>query len=87
MEKKSTLIISASIIIGFMILSVSIFLSIETLNNKENVIQSRYEIISANDNNLIIFDKETGQYWRKFIKSNEGPTEWTKETLPDLSNR
>ena len=45
-------------------------------------VEFRYELISANDNNLIIFDKETGEYWRKFIELNEGPTDWEKQTSP-----
>ena len=42
-------------------------------------------MISPNDSNIIIFDKETGRYWRKFIKSNEGPTDWTEETIDFLN--
>lgn len=43
---------------------------------------NRYEMISVNENNLIIFDRKTGEYWRKFIPSNEGPTNWEKEDSP-----
>ncbi|WP_205690215.1 hypothetical protein [Chengkuizengella sediminis] len=39
----------------------------------------KYELIPVNDNNIIIFDKESGELWRKFIASNEGPTDWTME--------
>lgn len=42
--------------------------------------QNRYELISPNDSNIIIFDKQSGEYWRKFIETNEGPTEWEKQT-------
>jgi hypothetical protein len=42
----------------------------------------RYEFISANEQNLIIFDKKTGDYWRKYIEINEGPTEWEKQQSP-----
>lgn len=42
----------------------------------------RYELISVNDNNIIIFDKQNGEYWRKFIESDEGPTDWEKQTSP-----
>ncbi|MBM7578640.1 hypothetical protein [Jeotgalibacillus terrae] len=44
--------------------------------------ESRYELISPNENNLIIFDHETGEYWRTFIEANEGPTSWEKEYSP-----
>lgn len=71
MENKSILYICISIIIGFSILSISLLL------NKGN----RYQMISSNENNIIIFDCKTGNYWRKFIEPNEGPTEWSKESL------
>ena len=71
MENKSILYICISIIIGFSILSISLLL------NKEN----RYQMISPNENNIIIFDSKTGDYWRKFIETNEGPTEWSKEAF------
>lgn len=44
--------------------------------------EHRYELISPNENNLIIFDHETGEYWRTFIEANEGPTNWEKEYSP-----
>ena len=71
MENKSIIYICISIIIGFSILSISLLL------NKEN----RYQMISPNENNIIIFDSKTGDYWRKFIETNEGPTEWSKESF------
>ena len=71
MENKSILYICISIIIGFSILSISLLL------NKDN----RYQLISPNENNIIIFDSKTGDYWRKFIEPNEGPTEWSKESF------
>ncbi|MED3802626.1 hypothetical protein P4562_11865 [Lysinibacillus xylanilyticus] len=44
--------------------------------------QFRYELISANESNLIIFDKKSGEYWQKFIDLNAGPTDWEKQTSP-----
>ncbi len=44
--------------------------------------QFRYELISPNDTNIIIFDKQSGEYWRKFIEPNEGPADWEKEISP-----
>lgn len=43
---------------------------------------NRYEMIGVNENNLIIFDRKTGEYWRKFIPSSQGPTNWEKEDSP-----
>ena len=71
MENKSILYICISIIIGFSILSISLLL------NKDN----RYQMISPNENNIIIFDSKTGDYWRKFIEPDEGPTDWSKESV------
>ena len=42
----------------------------------------RYELLSVNDNNIIIFDKQNGEYWRKFIETDEGPTDWEKQASP-----
>ena len=73
MENKSILYICISIIIGFSILSVSLLLY------KDN--RNRYQMISPNETNIIIFDSKTGDYWRKFIETNEGPTDWSKESF------
>ena len=61
MENKSILYICISIIIGFSLLSISVLL------NKEN----RYQMISPNENNIIIFDSKTGDYWSKFIEPDD----------------
>ena len=74
MENKSILYICISIIIGFSILSVSLLLLY-----KDN--RNRYQMISPNETNIIIFDSKTGDYWRKFIETNEGPTDWSKESF------
>lgn len=50
--------------------------------NTTQVEQFRYELISPNDSNIIIFDKKSGEYWRKFIEPNEGPTDWEKQKSP-----
>ena len=42
----------------------------------------RYELISPNDSNLILFDKQSGEYWQKFIEPNGGPNDWEKQTSP-----
>ncbi len=42
----------------------------------------KYEMIPVNENNVMIFNKETGEYWRKYIPSGEGPTNWDIEESP-----
>ncbi len=81
MEKKSTIIMGISIIIGFIILGGSIIYTFEDSAQTAVVNTNRYEMITPNDSNIIIFDKQAGRYWRKYIDPNEGPTEWTEETL------
>ncbi|MBY0754019.1 hypothetical protein K5V21_00985 [Clostridium sardiniense] len=85
MEKKSAISIGISIVIGFLILGGAIIYSFKHFTENDIVNKNRYEMISPNDSNIIIFDKETGRYWRKFIKSNEGPTDWTEETIDFLN--
>lgn len=88
MNKSNSLIIGSSILLGFVILGCMVMV---TFSGKSSTVTSgltnegRYEMITANKNNIIIFDKQSGDYWRKFIPENEGPKEWTKETSP-LSN-
>ncbi|WP_223587546.1 hypothetical protein [Neobacillus bataviensis] len=51
---------------------------------KELVNQSdkfRYELISS-QNNIILFDKQSGESWRKFLLPMEGPTDWEKQQSP-----
>lgn len=88
MNNKSILIICISILIGFGMISYAI---VSTNKNSakeivsDSVMQSndKYEIVCQN-NNIIIFDKENGRMWRKFIESNGGPTDWEKEDLDFL---
>lgn len=79
-------IMSFSIIfLGICILLGSWFIS-QSLHSKQEdaakEAQFRYELISANESNLIIFDKKSGEYWQKFIEPNAGPTDWEKQTSP-----
>ncbi|MFD2614170.1 hypothetical protein [Paenibacillus gansuensis] len=85
MNKSNSLIIGASILLGFVILGVFLKLtfsekSLPTTGDASAV--GSYEMIAVNKNNIIIFDKQSGDYWRKFISDSEGPTEWTKEQSP-----
>ena len=79
------------IILGFCILAGSWFIS-QSLSFHPEIIevetqqeQFRYKFVSANETNIIIFDKHTGNYWRKFIPPNEGPTNWRKGDSPVLN--
>ena len=82
--KSNSTIIGASIIIGCAILG--LFLMLTFSNNKDNSSkisnEYKYEMIPVNENNVIIFNKENGEYWRKFLPNNEGPTNWEKEKSP-----
>lgn len=78
--------ISFSIIfLGICILLGSWFISQSLKSEQVNVIQEehfRYELISANESNIIIFDKQSGEHWRKFIETNGGPIDWEKHSSP-----
>lgn len=82
MEKRGALIIGASIIVGFIILGLVLKSPIGSMGNSS---QNRYQIISPNENNMILLDTETGECWRKFVPSNEGPSQWTKEIGPNFN--
>jgi hypothetical protein len=83
MKNSSSLIIGFAIIIGFTILGLFLMVALEkdskvVSNNNEY----RYELVPANEHNIIIFDKKSGEYWNKFIPSDEGPTSWEKGDSP-----
>ncbi len=73
------------VFLGFCILLSSWFIS-QSVNseqvNKTEEEQFRYELISLNDSNIIIFDKQSGEYWRKYIEPNEGPINWENQISP-----
>lgn len=84
----SSLIIGFAIIIGFTIVGLCLIFS--STNESSNVgnenNEHRYELLPANENNIIIFDKVSGEYWTKFISNNEGPTNWEKGDSPIKNN-
>lgn len=91
LEKLSKNLITISIIffgICFLIGAWKIASALEIIgyNNHTNIHtteqQHRYELIVVNENNIIFFDKESGEHWRKFIDSEEGPTNWEKQRDP-----
>ena len=73
------------IFLGICILLGSWFISLSLKSEQVNKTEDelfRYELISPNDSNIIIFDKRSWKYWRKFIEPNEGPTDWENQPLP-----
>ncbi|MEK5442310.1 MULTISPECIES: hypothetical protein [unclassified Fredinandcohnia] len=84
MKNSSSIIIGLAIIVGFTILGL-FFMSAfgkETSNVDSTNNEYRYELVPANENNIIIFDKKTGEYWKKYLPSGEGPTNWEKVESP-----
>lgn len=80
---------SSALILGLSIIAAALIVVTSPLGtNKSDQISERqtseyrYELIPANDNNIIIFDKQTGDYWQKFIENNGGPTHWEKGDSP-----
>ncbi|WP_312111131.1 hypothetical protein [Brevibacillus reuszeri] len=88
MKSGSLLIIGISILVTVLI-ACSVFWNVNTnaLKPVGQTNENRYEFIRVNDNNVVLFDKQTGEMWRKFIPSNEGPTNWEKEDLPVEMNK
>ncbi len=41
-------------------------------------------MISAKENDIILLDTKTGKYWRRFVPTGKGPTDWTAENMPNL---
>ncbi|MGX9134255.1 hypothetical protein ACWV26_07730 [Rummeliibacillus sp. JY-2-4R] len=83
MKNSSAYIIGSSIIISFTILGLFLMVALKkdshiNVNNNDY----RYELVPANESNVIIFDKRTGEYWNKFMPVGEGPTEWEKGDSP-----
>lgn len=50
--------------------------------NKISANDHRYELISINECNVIIFDKKTGSYWQKVDDSSNETAEWQKQDSP-----
>ncbi len=67
---------------GFIILGLFLMATFKEKSRDTDNTNYRYELFSANENTIIIFDKQSGEYWTKFIPSNEGPTNWEKGDSP-----
>lgn len=68
------------VFLGLCIIIGSGFISHSLDNGKAG--KYRYELISANERNIIIFDKKTGSYWQKLVEQSDGSTEWQKQDSP-----
>ena len=92
MKDKSAFIIGGSIIIGFTIFGLLLMGALEEFvysmdeydvgRDKDYDEDTAYEIIPVGDNNLILFDKDTGAYWTKYVPPGEGPTNWEQGEYP-----
>jgi hypothetical protein len=80
-QSFSIVILGLCILLGSWLISQSLRSSQGLKVSTQNE-QFRYEFITPNESNIIIFDKQTGEYWRKFIAPNEGPTDWEKQESP-----
>lgn len=81
MNNKTMFVVSIVILVvisGIFGFQLGTFLKGDAVHQDRN----RYQMISVNENNIIIFDRQTGEYWRKYVPSNEGPTNWEKEDSP-----
>lgn len=79
MTKKSILLICISIIIGFTISGALVCYGLLNTQGAEET--PRYEMVSHGDN-IIIFDRYTGDYWNKYLPQNQGPTDWEISDSP-----
>lgn len=68
------------VFLGLCIIMGSWFISHSLDNAKTG--NYRYEFVSANERNIIIFDKKTGSYWQKLIEQSDGTAEWQKQESP-----
>lgn len=75
MDKKSIYALCASIVIGFLILGVTVCYGL--MNSGQ-----RYQMITHR-NSILVFDKQTGDYWQQFFPQDEDSAEW-KEFIGPL---
>lgn len=45
--------------------------------------ENKYELIVVDKNTLILFDKETGEYWRKPVEGKGTPLDWVYQPVPN----
>ncbi|WP_232696108.1 hypothetical protein [Brevibacillus daliensis] len=81
LQSFSIIFLGICILLSSWFISQSLRSTNQQVNSTSNE-QFRYEFISPNESNIIIFDKQTGEYWRKYIESNQGPTNWEKGNSP-----
>ncbi|KAF0819221.1 hypothetical protein KIS4809_2064 [Bacillus sp. ZZV12-4809] len=82
MKNSSSIIIGLAIIRGFTIVGSFQLSAFGKESSSSDNNEYRYELVPANEHNIITFDKRTGEYWCKFIPSDEGPADWEKGDSP-----
>ncbi|WP_047980109.1 hypothetical protein [Ornithinibacillus contaminans] len=80
-QSISIIILGLCILAGSWLISQALSSSKE-IDGKTQQEQFRYEFMAPNETNIIIFDKQTGEYWRKFIEPDGGPSDWEKQDTP-----
>lgn len=78
--KKPALLFFGSIVVICICLGAIGYFGLTAYQNHHSD-SMRYEIISHGAN-IVVFDRETGDYWTKYMPLDEGPDDWQKESLP-----
>jgi len=82
LQAFSIIFLGVCILLGCWFISQALNSNLQNQDNTTSEEKFRYELISLNESNIIIFDKQSGQYWRKYIEPNRGPTNWEKQISP-----
>jgi len=48
----------------------------------ERLAVGRYQLVPVNPTNVMIIDTATGRVWRRFVPTNQGPTQWDEASPP-----
>ncbi len=78
--KKSVVMFFGSVFVVLFCLGSLLLFGLNTYQNSKSD-ELRYEI-ESHGVNIIIFDRQTGDYWIKYLALDEGPSDWQKELLP-----
>lgn len=85
MDKQNVYVVGISIVLGFLILGLSIFLTFKDFSKIDSVSKNRYEMLS-NCSNIIMLDTYTGRYWVKYMNPDQAPNKWTEEATDFLKD-
>ena len=47
----------------------------------------RYQMVSTNGANVFLLDTKTGRLWMKFVRKEEGPTNWDEQQAPWIETK